>query len=90
VSGALSRCRTFTSKADDGGTVTVKLGALSFPNLGEETLRMTADSQGLTLAGDVVVIRQDTIQVVITNLGVGAVDTQLTETVARRALGKLG
>jgi hypothetical protein len=92
VSGALSRCRTFTSKADDGSTVTVKLGALSFPNLGEETyaLRMTADSQGLTLAGDVIVVRQDAIQVLITNLGVGAVDTQLTETVARRALGKLG
>lgn len=91
MSGALSQCRTFSTKADDGSTVTMKLGPLSFPKLGDETfaLRMTADSQGLTLAGDMVVIRQDAVGILITNLAFGTVDTQLTETVAHTAVAKL-
>ena len=91
MSGALSQCCTFSTKAEDGSTVTMDLGPLSFPKLGEETfaLRIPADSQGLTLAGDMVVIRQDAVGILITNLALGTVDTQLTETVARTALAKL-
>ncbi|MCX9191614.1 hypothetical protein C3Y87_09340 [Carbonactinospora thermoautotrophica] len=87
----LAKCRTFTSKDDNGETVTVKLNTLSFPKIGDDTyaLRVTLGSGGIAVDADVITIRRGGVLILITNAQLGSPDSQLTETVARKALAKV-
>lgn len=55
---AFEDCPEFTS-VEDGDSTTFKVSSLSFPNLGEETaaVRMAAESDGIPIGVDLVVIR---------------------------------
>jgi hypothetical protein len=78
--------------ARSAGKVTeFRRGPLSFPRPGDDTfaLRISADSEGLSIGIDIIVIRRSGVMLLVMNAGVGSPDGATTETVARKALEKV-
>lgn len=71
---ALSTCPEITS-TEDGTATTFKISTLSFPNLGEESaaIRMTGESEGMTVGLDMVAIRAGHNIVTLSQASVGGV-----------------
>ena len=87
----LDKCRTITDVNEDGTKIRFRLSGLSFPRIGDDTFafRMKADSNGFTMNADVVAIRRGGVLTLIVHLGLGAIDSALTEKIARKALTKI-
>jgi hypothetical protein len=88
-------CTTWTSTTN-GQTVTFNVSPLSFPKLDDQTLalHLTAQPQGgvlsgVTLAGNLVVIRSGDNLAFLVNVGLPVVDPSLTESLARTQADKL-
>jgi hypothetical protein len=85
------RCQTYTTTEDDGSTSTATLSPLSFPDLADDTyaLRLTVEA-ALPLSGDVIVVRQGRVLMLLAHVGIGSIESSVTEDVTRRAVEKLG
>lgn len=92
VQTALNTCRSYTSDNGDGTTTAWTLSALSFPAYGQATyaLAVTATDSGVTLSGDVILVRKAGVLVTVTVLGVGGVDVGTVEGFVGKAVGKIG
>lgn len=78
-------CQSFTQTEDDGTETEYTIGALSFPDLGDDTFafRMSGTTPFGPLNLDVVAVREGSIVVAIINGGLGAADSELTESLIR-------
>jgi len=87
---ALSACKVFTIP-DDGQTVQVSMGAMSFPKVGDEsnayTLSFTVDN--INAAFDIVVARKGTTIAVVGLGGIGAPDSGQFQQFVTTALNKI-
>lgn len=94
VADALSTCKKFTSTDADGARTTFRAEALSFPNLGEETLavRMKVETEIIPAAIDLVMVRIGHNLILLTNTSLGAqgLDSELLEKVGRQTVERLG
>lgn len=92
VQTALNTCRNYTSDNGDGTTTAWTLSALSFPAYGQATyaLAVSATDSGVTLSGDVILVRKAGVLLTVTVLGVGGVDVATVEGFVGKAVGKIG
>lgn len=93
IAAALSECKEFTSTDSDGEQSTAKAEALSFPNLGEETLavRMTIETEIFPVAIDLAMVRIGHNMVLLSNasIGGGELDAKLLEKLGRETVMRL-
>jgi len=87
---ALDACKTFTIQ-DNGQTVTVSVGAMSFPKVGDEsnayTLTFTLDT--INVAFDAVVAKKGSTIAVVGLGGIGAPDINQFQQFVTAALNKV-
>ncbi len=95
VQAGLSSCTTFTSTSS-GQPITFHVSPLSFPRLDDQTLAIRMNGQpqsgvlqGTALLADVIVIRSGNNLAVVINLGLSAVDSSLSESLATKQATKL-
>jgi hypothetical protein len=95
IQAKLSSCTTFTSTSS-GDTINFRIAPLSFPRVGDQTLalRLTGQPQSGVLRNasipvDTIIIRVGNNVAVLINGGLNAVDSSLTESLARKQASKL-
>lgn len=90
-SEAVTACKKLTTQMDSGVAFDMYFTALSFPQLADETFafRTTATVFGRTVNLDMAVVRRGGVLVFIVQQAGEAIDTALTEEVARRAVTKV-
>lgn len=74
-------CQSFTQPEDDGTETEYTISALSFPDLGDDTFafRMAGTTAFGPLNLDVVAVRDGALVLAVINGGLGAADSELTE-----------
>ncbi len=84
-------CTTWTDTDSSGTKTTYQLAPLSFPKIGDQTFafRMTVSTSLFNAESDFVFIRAGDVVIEVGNIGVGSVDSDLTATLAQKALDKL-
>lgn len=93
IAAALSECKEFTSVDSEGEESKVKAEALSFPNLGEETLavRMTFETELFPAAINLAMVRFGHNMVLLSTVSIGEVkpNTKLMEKIGRETVERL-
>lgn len=93
IAAALSECKEFTSVDSEGEESKVKAEALSFPNLGEETLavRMTFETDLFPAAINLAMVRIGHNMVLLSTVSIGEVkpNTKLMEKIGRETVKRL-
>ena len=88
----LKDCDSYVAGTGDD-TAKIKVGAMSFPNLGDETLayQRSGDASGFPFTGHAVAVRLGDNVVFVTALGIGgaAVESETLEKIARLAVKKV-
>ena len=84
-------CTQFTDTDSQGTPTTYQLAPLSFPKMGDDTFafRLTTDAGIATIEADLVYIRWGDYIVQIGNASISSVDSDLTSSIAQKALDKL-
>ena len=89
---APAECGQFAGEGPQGSRISVRLGQLTFPAMGDETVafRMTAtlDGAGFDLYAHVVTVRLGAVLMMMTMLQIGPPDTAATEEAVRAATEK--
>ncbi|MEV6851675.1 hypothetical protein [Actinoplanes sp. NPDC051411] len=91
-SAAVAACRKLSIDGGYGRSFDMFMSGLSFPQVGDETFafRATAQTVGVTVSMDQVLVRRAGVVLAISNLTTGGTaDTTATEDVTRRALSKV-
>lgn len=91
VAAALSKCSKITSTDSSGIKTEMELAGLSFPNLGDQTLamRMNAQSDGIAVVADLVVVATGHNIVTFTAAGLQPMPGADLEKVARTGMVKV-
>jgi hypothetical protein len=86
-----NKCQKFTETDDDGTKTEYTISPLSFPDMADDTFafRMSAMSPFGPFNLDVAAVRDDDTVVSIINGGIGAADSDLTESLMRTMVGRL-
>ena len=84
-------CMSWTEPDSEGTPTTYQLSPLSFPKMGDDTFafRMSGGSGMFTFEADAVYIRVGDSAITIANVAVGSVDSDLTASIAEKAVDKL-
>lgn len=84
-------CTSWTEPDSEGTPTTYQLSPLSFPKMGDDTFafRMSGGSGIFTFEADAVYIRVGDSIITIANVAVGSVNSDLTESIAQKAVDKL-
>jgi hypothetical protein len=91
ITAAIQGCKQFTETEADGTKIDISVSPFSFPAKGDSS---SATRLGLSIAGqpvqaDVVVARVGSTLVAVTNTGLQATDSALTESIIDKAIAKV-